>query len=217
MNSRWTRDVLLAPTEGKMMKSKYSRYLTLTVAFLICLAVGTTAQQPQSGGQPGEIGPSADSIRPYRAAGRDPFRKYVAPKVSKDSKGKDKNKGLGFPTLAVRRAEFQQKAEQARARDLPEPDPVSQYLVGELEVTGVFRDDRGFGAFLRAQPTGTTFFVRNGTHVYNGEVLRIESDDSDSDGSKVLFRERAQVEQNGKQSQQERVVAKLPVRTASKK
>jgi hypothetical protein len=197
------------------MKSKNARYLTLTVALLICIAVGTTAQQP-AGGQSTDIGPSADSIRPYRAAGRDPFRKYVAPKVSKDAKTKDKNKVLGFPSLAVRRAEFQQKAEQARARDLPEPDPVGQYLVGELDVTGVFRDDRGFGAFVRAQPTGTTFFVRNGTHVYNGEVLRIESDESDSDGSKVLFREIARFEQNGKQSQQERVVAKLPVRAAGK-
>ena len=118
---------------------------------------------------------------------------------------------LGFPTLDVRRAEFRQKVDQARARDGAEPDPVSQYLVSELEITGVFRDDRGFGAFVKAQPTGTMFFVRNGARCYNGEVLRIGGDASDPGSAKVVFREVSYQELNGKQTAQEHIVTKAPV------
>jgi len=155
-----------------------------------------------------EVGPSADSIRPYRMSGRDPFKKIVKPK---NAKAKQQAHLLGFPALDVRRAEFRQKVDQARARDLSEPDPVSQYLVSELEVTGVFHDDRGFGAFVRAQPSGTMFFVRNGTRCYNGEVMRITGDGSDSTGAKVLFKEVSYTELNGKRSPQEQVVTKSPV------
>jgi len=117
---------------------------------------------------------------------------------------------LGFPTLDARRAEFRQKAEKARALDGAEPDPVSQYLVSELEITGVFRDDRGYGAFVRAQPTGTMFFVRNGARVFNGEVVRIGGDASAPGSTKVVLREVSYQELNGKQSPQERLVTKLP-------
>ena len=175
-------------------------------------------QQTSSAPSTADIGPTGSSIRPYSPAGRDPFRRFVPPKAvpGKNSKGDVKAKQLGYPALELRRVEFQQKVAQLRSRDLPEPNPVSQYLVSELDVTGVFRDNRGFGAFLRAQPTGTTFFVRSGDRCYNGEVLRIENDDSDSEGSKVLFREESRTDVNGKPGKQERVVAKTPVRSAGK-
>jgi hypothetical protein len=163
-------------------------------------------QQVKSGRQ--DLGPTADSIRPYRMSGRDPFKKVVKPKTAK---GKQQAHLLGFPTLDVRRAEFRQKVDKLRASDGPEPDPVSQYLVSELDVTGVFRDERGYGAFVRAQPSGTMFFVRNGARCYNGEVLRIVGDGGDSAGAKVVFRETSFMELNGKRSPQEQVVTKSPV------
>jgi len=174
-------------------------------------AKSDAAPQPQQVKNGKEyLGPTADSIRPYRSSGRDPFKRNVKPKTAR---GKQQQQAvlLGFPPLDVRRAEFRQKVEQARARDGADPDPVSQYLVGELEVTGVFRDERGPGAFMRAQPTGTMFFVRNGTRCYNGEVLRIGGEPSDPSGAKVTFREVAYMELNGKKTPQERVVAKSPV------
>ena len=94
-------------------------------------------------------------------------------------------------------------------RGLAEPNPIMQYLVSEIEVTGVFRDDNGYGAFVRAIPTGTTFFIRRGARCYNGEVLRIESDTSDS-GAKVTFRQESFVEINNKQVKQENIVSKQP-------
>lgn len=170
-------------------------------------AEGTSQAQTVKGGNE-YLGPTADSIRPYRPTNRDPFRKSVKPKQAKSTKMAARLQG--FPGLEVRRAEFKLKVDQARSRDLSEPDPVAQYLVAELEVTGVFRDDRGYGAFLRAAPTGSMFFIRKGARVYNGEVLRIEGDAPETGAAKVLFREVSYVEANGKQTPQERTVVKTP-------
>lgn len=203
------------------MKSRVINRTILNV--LLALTLGLTAaaqdkpepakaeanQQVKPGKE--DLGPTADSIRPYRPSGRDPFKKTIKPKGAKGKSAQARM--LGFPSLDMRRAEFRQKVEQARARDAAEPDPVSQYLVNELDITGVFRDDRGFGAFVRAQPTGTMFFVRNGARVYNGEVVRIGGDASDPGSAKVMFREVSYMEVNGKQSPQEKVVTK----TASEK
>jgi hypothetical protein len=170
-------------------------------------AEGSSQPQPVKSGKE-YLGPTADSIRPYRPSNRDPFRKAIKPKVARNSKVAARLQG--FPALDVRRAEFKQKVEQARVRDLSEPDPISQYLVTELDVTGVFRDDRGYGAFVRAVPTGSMFFIRTGTRVYNGEVTRIEGDGAETGGAKAVFREVSYIEVNGKQSPQERTVVKTP-------
>jgi hypothetical protein len=158
------------------------------------------------------LGPSGDSIRPYRPAGRDPFRKVMPPKIPKSGvKGgaPAPPKPLGYPGLDERRAKYRAMVEDYSDKGLAEPNPVMQYLVSELEVTGVFRDDSGYGAFVRAVPTGTTFFIRRGARCYNGEVLRIESDTSDS-GAKVTFRQESFVEISGKQVKQENVISKQP-------
>ncbi|HVG22018.1 MAG TPA: hypothetical protein VNI02_23490 [Blastocatellia bacterium] len=156
------------------------------------------------------LGPTADSIRPYRPYNRDPFKKI--PKVVKSAKIKQAQQAmmLGFPPVEVRRAEYRQMVDQARTRDLAEPEPVTQYLVSELDVMGVFRDERGYGAFVRAQPTGTTLFVRSGARCYNGEVTRIEGDAAETGGAKVTFKEISFMELNGKRTQQERMVMKAP-------
>jgi len=117
-------------------------------------------------------------------------------------------RAVGFPSLEARRALFQQKVAETRRRDEPEPNPLSQYLVTELDVMGTFRDDKGPGAFVRARPTGTTLFVRRGSKCFNGEVLRIEGDSSDLSGARVVFREEVHMDVNGKTTTEDHVVAK---------
>src|SRR5260370_11192419 len=136
------------------MKSNVMKAILLNVALTVSLTGGLTvktdaaqdkseqaaaradaAPQPQqvrTGKQ--DLGPTADSIRPYRMSGRDPFKKVVKPKTAK---GKQQAHLLGFPTLDVRRAEFRQPVAKLRASDAAEPDPVSQYLVSVLDLTGV--------------------------------------------------------------------------------
>lgn len=155
------------------------------------------------------LGPSGDSIRPYRPAGIDPFKKKIVPKKTAVKPGSDKAaKLLGFAPLEERRAKFRQLVEEYAEKGMNEPNPVMQYLVSELDVMGVFRDEQGYGAFVRAIPTGTTFFVRRGTRCFNGEILRIESDASDT-GSKVTFRQESyEITADGKQKKNETFVAK---------
>src|SRR5581483_2816164 len=167
----------------------------------------TSQAQPAPGSTKENLGPTADSIRPYRPYNRDPFKKPLKPKSPKE-KAKQIALQLGYPAIEARRAEFRQKVAENRTRGLNEPEPVMQYLVNELDVTGVFRDDRGYGAFVKAQPTGTMLFLRTGTRCYNGEVVRIEGDEAGA--SRVMFREFFKVEQNGKAVTQERMVAKAP-------
>ncbi|HKP14037.1 MAG TPA: hypothetical protein VJZ91_18085 [Blastocatellia bacterium] len=166
----------------------------------------TSQAQPPPGGRE-NLGPTADSIRPYRPYNRDPFKKSIKPKTPKD-KARQVALQLGYPMIEERRSLYRQQVAKAHEAGLAEPEPVSQYLVTELDVTGVFRDERGYGAFVKAQPTGTMLFVRNGTRCFNGEVVRIEGDDSGA--SRVTFRESYKIEQNGKALTQERMVAKSP-------
>jgi hypothetical protein len=175
---------------------------------------GATGQQPapaqpQAGNgsqQHGkeQLGPVAESIRPYRSAGRDPFRKTIIKPAGKVKPPK----AVGFPSLEARRALFQQKVAETRRKDEPEPSPLTQYLVTELDVIGIFKDDKGPGAFVRARPTGTTFFVRRGSRCYNGEILRIEGESADLSGSRVVFREEVHTDVDGKTTTQDHVVAK---------
>ena len=202
---------------NKEMETLFLRFalgVMLVLAVTIAAAAQSDQPAPTNGAAKDNLGPSADSIRPYRPAGRDPFKKLVKPKPGKTAKTP---RPLGFPALDARRAEFKQKVDVARTRGLSEPDPVQQYLISELDVTGIFRDERGEGAFVRAQPTGTMFFVRRGTACYNGEIVRIETDEAETGGAKVLFREVSYLEVNGKQSLQERVVAKMPTASQAQK
>lgn len=189
------------------------RLRSFGVAFclLSALTVAGVAQNnfQQTNANKEYLGPVGDSIKPYRPAGRDPFKKVVKPKPRPGGGTAKAPKPLGFPSLEERRAKFRQLADDSGARGLPEPSPVMQYLVSELEVTGIFRDGNGYGAFIRATPTGTTFFVRRGARCYNGEVLRIESATFGT-GSRVTFRQEAFVDVNGKQVRQENTVTKSP-------
>jgi hypothetical protein len=211
--------VAVATPTQRNHKVEFTIFTLIAVFALTLLATRALGQagstQPvntqQSNSNKEYLGPSGDSIKPYRPAGRDPFKKVMPPKVKPGIKGgvPAPPKPVGFPVLEERRAKYRAMVEDYSDRGLAEPNPVMQYLVSELEVTGVFRDDSGYGAFIRAVPTGTTFFIRRGARCYNGEVLRIESDTSDS-GAKVTFRQESYVEVNNKQVKQENVVSKQP-------
>ena len=140
--------------------------------------VAVSAQDPAP--PPAQTPPSNDG---------DPFRRVV-PKATKVPEQKDADKPvlIPFPTLDQRRAEFQQSRQRAAGSGQIEPDPIGQYLVSELSVTGMFQTDEGIGAFILAIPTNTTFFVRSGTRVYNGEIVSINSG-TDFGVGQVVFRE----------------------------
>ena len=128
-------------------------------------------------------------------------------------KGDQERKPIPYPPIDVRRAEYQREVQNKLDRNLPPPDPISQYLVEELDVTGIFKDPKGIGAFLRVKKTGgglqgSSFFVRRGARCYNGEVLRIEGSESGAPIPRVTFRELSRFEVKKKQVTDEKIVAK---------
>lgn len=163
------------------MTSKYrSRFLAGAVA-IACLGIPALAQDP----------PKDAAKPPQTGAGgyKDPFDR-PQPKTVKVPEQKDADKPvlIPFPTLDQRRAEFQVSRASAISKGQPEPEAIGQYLVSELLVTGMFQTDEGVGAFVLAMPTSTTFFVKTGTRVYNGEIVSINSA-QDFGVGQVVFRE----------------------------
>ena len=96
-----------------------------------------------------------------------------------------------WPDFTSRHSDWVRRKELAAQAGAPGPDPLVQYLVGEVVVTGVFETDGGYGVFLFATPTGTTFFVAPGASLFNGRLDSIAPGGSGfADDTQVIFVER---------------------------
>src|ERR1041384_2907735 len=81
--------------------------------------------QPAPGSGKENLGPTADSIRPYRPYNRDPFKKPIKPKTPKD-KAKQMALQLGYPMIEERRGLYRQQVAASREKGAAEPEPVTQ-------------------------------------------------------------------------------------------
>jgi hypothetical protein len=109
-------------------------------------------------------------------------RKQVAPKKAVPT----------WPSYEVRRDDFLRRVRGANAAGQVAPDPLSQFLVSEIVVTGIYETENGFGAFLHAIPNGRTFESRPGSELYNGRLANIIVGPSGfMDEGSVVFLERA--------------------------
>ena len=86
---------------------------------------------------------------------------------------KGKKKSSAWPSFDDRHGDFLRRLGDANANGYQAPDPLSQYLVDELVVTGLFETENGFGAFFLATPSGNTFFAAPGAPVYNGQFREV--------------------------------------------
>jgi hypothetical protein len=120
-------------------------------------------------------------------------RKQVAPKKVVPT----------WPSYEARRDDFLRRVRGANSAGQAAPDPLSQFLVSEIIVTGIYETENGFGAFLHAIPNGRTFESRPGSELYNGRLANIIVGPSGfMDEGNVVFLERAF------ESQSEREVSK---------
>jgi hypothetical protein len=120
------------------MKAKMIKAITTQVLFVLTLSVVVLAQdkpgqkadappQPQQVSTGKEyLGPTADSIRPYRSSAD-----RLRGSLPKTARGKQNRLVRLIPVFGCPPRVFRQKVEQARARDGAEPDPVSQHRVAE--------------------------------------------------------------------------------------
>jgi hypothetical protein len=64
----------------------------------------------------------------------------------------------------------------------PRPEGVAGLLIDEIDITGIFRTSKGFVAQVQAQNEKKSFLLRPGDQVYDGDVLRIDTNE-------VVFRQ----------------------------
>lgn len=130
------------------------------------------------------------------AAGAPASAQTGSAKVSK-SRGKARPSGKSskaakpsVSSFETRRADWIRRKEAANASGAAGPDPLEQYLVSEVIVTGLFETDSGFGVFLHATPTGNTFFATNGAKLFNGRLVSIEKRTGGfADDAQIVFEE----------------------------
>lgn len=129
------------------------------VALVSSVAVRTQAQEKVD----------AKAATRTNTGGRDPFKKYEAPRpVVKKS-------GLVMPPSIQERIE-QYKAQKmaAMSAHVAAPKPTTAFLLNEIQVVGISRSPRGYAAIVEASPIKLAYVIYPGERFYDGQLVAIE-------------------------------------------
>ena len=110
----------------------------------------------------------ATKARNY-ASGRDPFRRYEPPKLSKKAAGE-----ASIPSIQERINFYKAQKQAAMKARMPAPKPTTALLLNELEVIGISRTPRGYAAIVEALPIKLSYVVYPGETFYDGQLVAIE-------------------------------------------
>ncbi len=119
----------------------------------------------------------------YNPAHKDPFVKYRPP--VKRRVVKKVVTQVPVPTIQARIEQY--RAQKAAAMNLqqPAPKPTTALLLGEVEVTGIFRTPRGYAAMVEAKPINLSYVIYPGEQFYDGMLVAIEE-------NRLVFRRETQ-------------------------
>ena len=149
------------------------RYSISTAAILG--AMSFTAMTGNAQDKP-EAKARAKSEKP---SARDPFKRYQPV---------NKNKGttapkMEPPPIQVRIENYRAQKQAAAAAHVAAPKPTTALLLGEVQVTGIFRTPRGWSAMVEASPLTPklSYVVYPGENFFDGQLVAIEE-------SRLVFR-----------------------------
>jgi hypothetical protein len=132
-------------------------------------------------------------------AGRDPFSKYVPPRVIV------RKSGLVMPpSIQERIRQYKAQKQAAMSARVPAPKPTTAFLLNEMQVVGISRSPRGYAAIVEATPIKLAYVIYPGEKFYDGQLVAIED-------SRLVFR-REMVFSDGKR---DRSVEIKPLRQPS--
>lgn len=132
-------------------------------------------------------------------AGRDPFSKYVPPRVVV------RKSGLVMPpSIQERITQYKAQKQAAMSARVPAPKPTTAFLLNEMQVVGISRSPRGYAAIVEATPIKLAYVIYPGEKFYDGQLVAIED-------SRLVFR-REMVFSDGKR---DRSVEIKPLRQPS--
>lgn len=116
-------------------------------------------------------GSSATSER--RASGqRDPFEKYRPPV----KRAKAVATPIPPPSIQERIQRYKAQKMAAMNAQLPAPKPTTALLLGEVQITGIFRTPRGYAAMVEASPIKLSYVIYPGETFFDGQLVAIEED-----------------------------------------
>jgi hypothetical protein len=102
-------------------------------------------------------------------AGRDPFKRYVPPRVLSK-----KSVEIAMPSLQERIQQYRAQKLAAMNAHVPAPKPTSALLLSEIQVVGISRTPRGYAAIVEATPIKLSYVIYPGERFYDGQLVAIE-------------------------------------------
>ena len=158
------------------------------------IALRTLATAAVAGGAAASAA-AQDASTNYRPASADPFVKS-APVVRAAKKAVEKKKPapaatvVAPPSIKARIEAFKEQRVRAMTAQQAAPKPTVALLLGEVQITGIFRTPRGYAAMVEATPIKLSYVVYPGEKFYDGQLVAIEE-------GRLVFR-REQVWTNGR-------------------
>jgi hypothetical protein len=107
-----------------------------------------------------------------RTGERDPFEKYRPPV----KRAKAVATQLAPPSIQERIQRYKAQKMAAMNAQLPAPKPTTALLLGEVQITGIFRTPRGYAAMVEATPIKLSYVIYPGETFFDGQLVAIEED-----------------------------------------
>lgn len=107
-----------------------------------------------------------------RAGQRDPFEKYKPPV----KRAKAVATPIPPPSIQERIQRYKAQKMAAMNAQLPAPKPTTALLLGEVQITGIFRTPRGYAAMVEASPIKLSYVIYPGETFFDGQLVAIEED-----------------------------------------
>lgn len=139
----------------------------LAVGGAIVLTSGALARTEAQDASPAATRPSGQ-----RAGQRDPFEKYKPPV----KRVKSVPTPIPPPSIQERIQRYKAQKVAAMNAQLPAPKPTTALLLGEVQITGIFRTPRGYAAMVEASPIKLSYVIYPGETFFDGQLVAIEED-----------------------------------------
>jgi hypothetical protein len=107
-----------------------------------------------------------------RTGERDPFEKY-RPAIKR---AKPLATQIPPPSIKERIERYKAQKMAAMNAQLPAPKPTTALLLGEVQITGIFRTPRGYAAMVEATPIKLSYVIYPGETFFDAQLVAIEED-----------------------------------------
>ncbi len=116
-------------------------------------------------------------MKPASDGGRDPFRKYQAPRAAP----RRSNGQVLPPSIQERIAQYRAQKLAAMNARMPAPKPTTALLLSEMQIVGISHTPRGYAAIVEASPIKLSYVIYPGERFYDGQLVAI-------DDNRLVFR-----------------------------